>query len=139
MARRMLVRITVANELKPCLLPPILGIFPKLLSALRAAGIITEDLSLPQDATHDLEASYRGICVRPMKTGQEFPIRRRLGGRATHSRWNRFDPQLICVDLLAIPWECRGAALIYFTVSSFGSSVVPLLTVDGPRVTTLCA
>ena len=84
MARRMLVRITVvANE--PIPISPILGIFPKLLSALRAAGIITEDLALPQDGTDYLEVTYRGLCVRPTKTGQESQIRRRLGGCATHS------------------------------------------------------
>ncbi|KAI9454645.1 hypothetical protein BJY52DRAFT_712129 [Lactarius psammicola] len=75
------------------------GILPKLLSALRSAGIITEDLlSLSSDATDSLEVTYRGLCVRPTKTGQEnrSKIRRRI-------------------DILAIPWECRGAALIYFT------------------------
>ncbi|KAH8988995.1 hypothetical protein EDB86DRAFT_3047487 [Lactarius hatsudake] len=100
------------------------GILPKLLSALRSAGIITEDLlSLPPDATDSLEVTYRGLCVRPTKPGQGSPsrsqIRRRIGGRATPmiSHCNRFDPQSICfgADILAIPWESRGAALIYFT------------------------
>jgi len=74
------------------------GILPKLLSALRSAGIVTEDLSLSQDAPDNLEATYRGLCVRPTKLGQDNRplIRRRL-------------------DILAIPWECRGAALIYYT------------------------
>lgn len=74
------------------------GIVPKLLSALRSAGIITEDLSLSLDAADNLEVTYRGLCIRPTKTGQEnrSRIRRRI-------------------DILAIPWESRGAASIYYT------------------------
>jgi hypothetical protein len=104
-----------------------------LLSALRSAGIITEDLlSLSPDATDSLEVTYRGLCVRPTKTGQEnrSRIRRRIGGCATPSHHcNRFNPQYICfgVDFLAIPWETRGAALIYFTVRLFGTSGDALL------------
>jgi hypothetical protein len=89
------VRITTTNEQTPSsTISPILGIFPKLLSALRSAGIITEDLSLSQDATDNLEAIYRGLCVSPTKIGQENRslIRRRLGGCATYSTGNRFDP-----------------------------------------------
>ncbi|KAI9435731.1 hypothetical protein H4582DRAFT_1968310 [Lactarius indigo] len=77
------------------------GILPKLLSALRSAGIITEDLlSLAPDATDSLEVTYRGLCVRPTKPGQEAPSRSQIRRR---------------IDILAIPWESRGAALIYFT------------------------
>ncbi|KAH9017692.1 hypothetical protein EDB84DRAFT_678547 [Lactarius hengduanensis] len=77
------------------------GILPKLLSALRSAGIITEDLlSLAPDATDSLEVTYRGLCVRPTKPGQESPSRSQIRRR---------------IDILAIPWESRGAALIYFT------------------------
>ncbi|KAI0277191.1 Nucleotidyltransferase [Russula aff. rugulosa BPL654] len=74
------------------------GILSRLLSALRSAGIITEDLSLSSDANHSVECSYRGLCMRPPTTGQDTQprIRRRI-------------------DILAIPWESRGAALIYFT------------------------
>ncbi|KAH9175754.1 hypothetical protein EDB89DRAFT_1943923 [Lactarius sanguifluus] len=77
------------------------GILPKLLSALRSAGIITEDLlSLAPDATVSLEVTYRGLCVSPTKSGQESPSRSQIRRR---------------IDILAIPWESRGAALIYFT------------------------
>lgn len=77
------------------------GILPKLLSALRSAGIITEDLlSLAPDATDSLEVTYRGLCIRPTKPGQESPSRSQIRRR---------------IDILAIPWESRGAALIYFT------------------------
>ncbi|KAH9060656.1 hypothetical protein EDB87DRAFT_1614601 [Lactarius vividus] len=77
------------------------GILPKLLSALRSAAIITEDLvSLAPDATDSLEVTYRGLCVCPSKPGQESPSRSQIRRR---------------IDILAIPWESRGAALIYFT------------------------
>jgi hypothetical protein len=58
-----------------------LGIVPKLLSALRSAGIITEDLSLSSDARDNLECTYRGLCVRSTKAGQDarIRIRRRIG------------------------------------------------------------
>jgi len=74
------------------------GILPRLLSVLRSAGIITEDLSLSSDANDNAECSYRGLCVRPAMAGQD--TQRRLRRR---------------IDILAIPWESRGAALIYFT------------------------
>ncbi|KAI0296983.1 hypothetical protein B0F90DRAFT_1669646 [Multifurca ochricompacta] len=76
-----------------------LGILPKLLSALRYAGIITEDLSLPaSDGGNNLEGTYRGLCISPATSGQDKKrqIQRRL-------------------DILAVPWESRGAALIYYT------------------------
>ncbi|KAI0252300.1 hypothetical protein BJV78DRAFT_369630 [Lactifluus subvellereus] len=84
----------VVHTLRTC----IIGILPKLLSALHSAGIITEDLSLSSDAADSTEASYRGLCVRPTKPDQDSQprIRRRI-------------------DILAIPWEYRGAALLYFT------------------------
>ena len=58
-----------------------LGILPKLLSELHAAGIITEDLSLSPDAAENLEASYRGLCIRPTKLGRanQPTARRRIG------------------------------------------------------------
>jgi hypothetical protein len=86
MAKRTLVRIICSGsrtELRcHVTYSPILGILPKLLSALRSAGIVTEDLSLSQDAPDNLEATYRGLCIRPTKMGQENRslIRRRLGG-----------------------------------------------------------
>jgi hypothetical protein len=66
---------------------PFLGIVPKLLSALRAAGIVTEDLSLSSDARDNLECTYRGLCVRPMKAGPEEDtqprVQRRIGAHPT--------------------------------------------------------
>lgn len=66
---------------------PFLGIVPKLLSALRSAGIITEDLSLSSDARDNLECTYRGLCVRPMKAGPEEDtqprVQRRIGAHPT--------------------------------------------------------
>ncbi|KAH9985907.1 Nucleotidyltransferase [Russula vinacea] len=75
------------------------GIVPKLLSTLRSAGIVTEDLSISSDARDSLDCTYRGLCVRPMKAGQDN----------TQPRIQRR------IDILAIPWESRGAALIYYT------------------------
>ncbi|KAI0263271.1 hypothetical protein BC834DRAFT_888375 [Gloeopeniophorella convolvens] len=75
------------------------GILPRLLSALRSAGVVTEDLSLSSDAGDYLEGVYRGLCVRPARdssSSKERRLRRRL-------------------DILTIPWESRGAALIYYT------------------------
>ena len=50
------------------------GILPRLLKALHAAGILTEDLSLPEDS-EALEGCYRGLCVLPGGKG----VRRRIG------------------------------------------------------------
>ena len=57
------------------------GILPKLLSALHSAGILTEDLSLSPDANDNLECTYRGLCIRPAKAGQDkqLRLRRRIG------------------------------------------------------------
>jgi hypothetical protein len=61
--------------------PPMLGILPELLSALHSAGIITEDLSLSPGAVDSMEATYRGLGVRPAKTDSSSQprIRRRIG------------------------------------------------------------
>jgi DNA polymerase lambda len=69
-----------------------LGILWHLLPALREAQIITEDLNVPED-WKDLEAIYRGLCRLPRVSGAR---RRRI-------------------DFLTIPWEHRGAALLYYT------------------------
>jgi DNA polymerase lambda len=72
----------LARNLHSCIAdPPLQGIVPKLLSALRSAGIVTEDLSLSSDARDDLECTYRGLCVRPTKAGQDTRprIQRRIG------------------------------------------------------------
>lgn len=69
-----------------------LGVIGHLLRELHAVGILTEDLALPEDQD-DLEATYRGLCRAP----REGSKRRRI-------------------DFLAVPWQCRGAALLYYTV-----------------------
>ena len=69
------------------------GVMPRLLRELHTAGILTEDLALPEDPD-DLEASYRGLCRLPHIEGSR---RRRI-------------------DILSVPWTSRGAALLYFTV-----------------------
>ncbi|KAK7684455.1 hypothetical protein QCA50_012402 [Cerrena zonata] len=66
------------------------GVLSKLLKDLRIAGIITEDLSIPDDWS-DLELCYRGLCRKD-----------------SDSRRRR-------IDFLVIPWESRGAALLYYT------------------------
>jgi hypothetical protein len=71
----------------------ILGVLPRLLKDLHAVKILTEDLALPDDP-EDLEAIYRGLCVRP---GTADARRRRI-------------------DFLCVPWKSRGGALIYYTV-----------------------
>ncbi|KAG7439775.1 uncharacterized protein BT62DRAFT_912418 [Guyanagaster necrorhizus] len=67
------------------------GVLGKLLKKLHEADIVTEDLALPE-STYDLEAIYRGLCQLPQKGSR----RRRI-------------------DFLTIPWNSRGAALLYYT------------------------
>lgn len=66
-----------------------------LLDQLHAAGILTEDLAVPEDFS-DLELVYRGLCKLPVSGAK----RRRI-------------------DFLCVPWASRGAALLYYTVSIF--------------------
>ena len=66
-----------------------------LLEQLHAAGIITEDLAIPDDFS-DLELVYRGLCKLP-------------GSGAKRRR----------IDFLCVPWVSRGAALLYYTASIF--------------------
>ncbi|KII94194.1 hypothetical protein PLICRDRAFT_419236 [Plicaturopsis crispa FD-325 SS-3] len=70
------------------------GVLPELLSRLRRAGILTEDLNLPEDP-YDLENIYRGLCRLP--PGSDGPRKRRR------------------IDFLTVPWHSRGAALLYYT------------------------
>jgi hypothetical protein len=72
------------------------GVLPRLLQELHAAGVLTEDLALPEDP-EDLEATYRGLCHLPDVKGCK---RRRI-------------------DFLSVPWSARGAALLYYTVRYF--------------------
>ncbi|KIL64316.1 hypothetical protein M378DRAFT_163339 [Amanita muscaria Koide BX008] len=67
------------------------GILSRLLRELHAAEILTEDLALPENP-YDLECIYRGLCHLP----KEGSSRRRI-------------------DFLTVPWQSRGAALIYYT------------------------
>lgn len=69
------------------------GVLSQLLTNLHQAGILTEDLALPEDPD-DLEAIYRGLCRVPNIEGSK---RRRI-------------------DFLTVPWTSRGAALLYYTV-----------------------
>ncbi|KAG2151079.1 uncharacterized protein EDB93DRAFT_1083633 [Suillus bovinus] len=66
-------------------------LLPELLARLHAAKILTEDLALPDDFSA-LELCYRGLCKRPEPDSK----RRRI-------------------DILCVPWENRGAALLYYT------------------------
>ncbi|EMD34974.1 hypothetical protein CERSUDRAFT_157745 [Gelatoporia subvermispora B] len=66
------------------------GLLRRLLGELHAQGILTEDLCLPDDF-NDLELVYRGLCRR-----DAYSTRRRI-------------------DFLTIPYESRGAALLYYT------------------------
>src|SRR5579863_1561438 len=101
------------------------GILPKLLSALHSAGILTEDLSISSNANGNLEGTYRGLCIRPAKAGQDKQprIQRRIGmNQKLVTGPGLIHGRCRCsVDILAIPWESRGAALIYFTVRPVAS------------------
>ncbi|KAG6374231.1 hypothetical protein JVT61DRAFT_4890 [Boletus reticuloceps] len=67
------------------------GVLRTLLERLHAAGIMTEDLAVPDDFS-DLESVYRGLCKLPEPGAK----RRRI-------------------DFLCVPWVNRGAALLYYT------------------------
>jgi len=75
------------------------GVIPHLLRALHEADIITEDLALPDDS-HSLEATYRGLCKLPDTVDIDGRIVRRVRRR---------------IDILSVPWQSRGAALLYYT------------------------
>ncbi|KAI0056821.1 Nucleotidyltransferase [Artomyces pyxidatus] len=62
------------------------GMLPLLMAELHTARILTEDLSV--SSSDSLETVYHGLCM---------PFDRRSS------------------DILTVPWECRGAALIYYT------------------------
>ncbi|KAF8651065.1 hypothetical protein AX16_004928 [Volvariella volvacea WC 439] len=68
------------------------GILRHLLPLLHDAGILMDDLALPEDP-NDLEVIYRGLCRLPHVAGSR---RRRI-------------------DFLTVPWQSRGAALLYYT------------------------
>lgn len=72
-----------------------IGILGRLLPALHKEGIITDDLAIPENLA-DLECIYRGLCRLPHPGSR----RRRI-------------------DFLTVPWENRGAALLYYTVRSY--------------------
>ncbi|KAI0799730.1 Nucleotidyltransferase [Irpex lacteus] len=66
------------------------GILARLIDELHARKVITEHLSVPEN-WHDLELCYRGLCRR-----DGMGKRRRI-------------------DFLTVPYESRGAALLYYT------------------------
>jgi len=66
------------------------GAAKKLWQACHTQGIITDDLVMPDD-WNDLELIYRGLCRKD-----------------TRSKRRR-------IDFLSVPWEARGAALLYYT------------------------
>ncbi|OCH87702.1 hypothetical protein OBBRIDRAFT_837179 [Obba rivulosa] len=66
------------------------GVLRRLLSELHVQGVLTEDLCLPDDF-NDLELVYRGLCRKD-----------------AHSARRR-------IDFLTVPYESRGAALLYYT------------------------
>ena len=70
-----------------------IGVLKTLLRELHGTGLLTEDLAIPEN-WDDLECVYRGLCRLP-----NGGIRRRR------------------IDILTVPWESRGAALLYYTAS----------------------
>ncbi|KIK66377.1 hypothetical protein GYMLUDRAFT_193030 [Collybiopsis luxurians FD-317 M1] len=68
------------------------GVLRQLIDKLHKAGILTEDLALP-DYSKPLEAVYHGICRLPNVKGAR---RRRI-------------------DFLTVPWSSKGGALLYYT------------------------
>lgn len=67
------------------------------------AGIVTEDLALPDDM-QSLEVIYRGLCKLPDRVDEY--------GKIVSSKRRR-------LDFLSVPWKHRGAALLYYTVGFF--------------------
>lgn len=100
MARRTKVRITEIPQRTPDPINARTGVLRTLLEQLRAAGVITEDLAVPDDFS-DLELVYRGLCKLP-------------GPGAKRRR----------IDFLCVPWESRGAALLYYTGDDIVSGFV---------------
>ncbi|KAI0686927.1 Nucleotidyltransferase, partial [Cytidiella melzeri] len=66
------------------------GLLARLIDDLHGRNVITEHLSIPEN-WNDLELSYRGLCRR-----DGMGKRRRI-------------------DFLTVPYESRGAALLYYT------------------------
>ncbi|KAJ3749331.1 Nucleotidyltransferase, partial [Lentinula detonsa] len=76
----------------------------ELLQKLHIAGILTEDLPLP-DYSKPLEAVYHGLCRLPNVPG----TRRR------------------CIDCLTVPWSSKGGALLYYTGDDMFNCLMRLL------------
>ncbi|TFK99880.1 hypothetical protein BDV98DRAFT_650571 [Pterulicium gracile] len=68
------------------------GVMARLWAGLHKARILTEDLALPSNMEDSLECTYRGLCSLPVPDSR----RRRI-------------------DILMLPWQYRGAALLYYT------------------------
>ncbi|TFY61660.1 hypothetical protein EVG20_g6972 [Dentipellis fragilis] len=75
------------------------GVLITLLSALQHEGIIREYLSMPDFKDDPLEAVYRGLCIRPLREGEDHDTKRLMRR----------------IDILTVPYKSRGAALIYYT------------------------
>ncbi|KAE9391173.1 Nucleotidyltransferase [Gymnopus androsaceus JB14] len=84
------------------------GVLPVLLAKLHAAGILTEDLALPngnKTEENPLEAVYHGLCRLPNVEGAR---RRRI-------------------DFLTVPWSSKGGALLYYTGDDYFNRSMRLL------------
>lgn len=97
------------------------GMVQRIVNKCQEYGIIVDHLSIPRN-WWNLELVYHGLCRRD----ENSPVRR-LGtsliapGEILHS-W-------ASIDFLAVPYENRGAALLYFT----GDDIVSVLLI-GYRV-----
>ncbi|EJU00591.1 Nucleotidyltransferase [Dacryopinax primogenitus] len=78
------------------------GMLNKLIRLLHEKGLLTNDLAVPAD-THSLEQKYMGIGRLPP------------------------DGKMRRIDVLAIPWDQKGAALIYFTGDDLFNRSIRLL------------
>lgn len=87
----------------------------RLLGELHQRGILTDDLAHPDDFD-DLELVYRGLCRR----NDQSP-RRRIGEFFDETSPAQYHSPLILInvilDILTVPYQCRGAAMLYYTVS----------------------
>ena len=90
----------------------LVGIMRELLKQLHQRGILTEDLVLP-DNMDCLEATYRGLCRRDSSSS-----RRRIGEYSA-AMYLLFSSVTFGLDILTVPYESRGAALLYYTVRLF--------------------
>ncbi|EMD30952.1 hypothetical protein CERSUDRAFT_60700, partial [Gelatoporia subvermispora B] len=98
------------------------GLLRRLLGELHAQGILTEDLCLP-DNLNDLELVYRGLCRRDAHSN-----------RYALNCFTRLGLNQDGVDSLTIPYESRGATLLYYTVSVIANYAGIRLTMRPSRM-----